>query len=215
MPFYQREVQGERNGRDGENPANGQRQHRAHQQPVQRLLGVFRGGTSGGPWRHRDARGRIAGEGVDTSKPQGERELAGAAANLVPVAGPTGRRLHRPAHQRDAERAGTIQLVTANVQGMSHARADSRLKWAALVDEARRGGWDVVLLSELHSPPEERQTIVLVEEFTVVVGGGVGIMMSPAVARHWWRQARQPLYCESGRIVAAELLVSILELCFG
>eukprot|EP00972_Heterocapsa_arctica_P114570 16443042-Heterocapsa_arctica.AAC.1 len=32
-------------------------------------------------------------------------------------------------------------------------------------------------------------------------------MMSPAVAKHWWAQERRPLFCESGRIVAVEVVM--------
>eukprot|EP00972_Heterocapsa_arctica_P067787 10008920-Heterocapsa_arctica.AAC.1 len=53
---------GERNGR--ERPANIQQcEQHGQKQCARRLLGVHRGGTSGGPRRHRDAQGRIAGTG--------------------------------------------------------------------------------------------------------------------------------------------------------
>ncbi len=78
---------------------------------------------------------------------------------------------------------GELKIANLNVQGWNWTSVEHRCKLATLVKEARKGGWHVTWLSELHSPDDI--AVVAIEEFVLVAGKCSGFLLNPVGLQAW------------------------------
>jgi hypothetical protein len=108
------------------------------------------------------------------------------------------RRMHRKC--RRTVLPNELKLASLNVRGLNRRRLDNRMKLAALIAEARRGGWHCTFLSDLHTGVDT-ETAVCIEEYMLLVWGRVGLLMSPEFARAWRAAGSRRFSGESDRIL--------------
>lgn len=165
-----------------------------------RLRGIPDGGMFVVTCRRRKERGDTAPRAAGSSKPhRGQRLLQAEPVGLKSGAWFDDWPLHWRAHRCELSGGAGLTFVTAILQGTTVARLGSRLNLASLVDAAREGMWDIRFLSDMHMPPEQARSLVRIEDYTLVLGGMCGIMLSASLARLVWRTGASPMYCESGR----------------
>ena len=111
------------------------------------------------------------------------------------------RRTHRQRTQREI--GNVLNVVTLNTQGLDFCRLDSRMKVAALIDQARRHSWHIALLSDTHgrSGPETA-TILAIEEYFILLSKHTSILLSPEMSREWCASGSKVWRAEGGRSIA-------------
>mmetsp|Transcript_102993 Transcript_102993/g.296578 ORF Transcript_102993/g.296578 Transcript_102993/m.296578 type:complete len:1838 (+) Transcript_102993:1524-7037(+) len=98
------------------------------------------------------------------------------------------RHLHRTSRLRVLGPGLLQKWGTVNTAGLDWSRTDNAEKLLSLLNFVRERSWDFAFLTELHF---STQSVVYIEEFTLVLSGRVGILMNIAGRMAWNRAGSQ------------------------